>query len=57
MKKYSMPYRVTDIGIEPKEEIFYDYYDRLKNSSAINAADEEECARLELSLRYLWNIE
>ena len=57
MKKYTMPYRVTDIGIERTEEIFYEYYDRLKNSSAINEADAEECARLELSLRYLWNIE
>ena len=57
MKKYSMPYRVTDVGIERTEESFYEYYNRLKDSSAINENDGEECERFESALRYLWNIE
>ncbi len=57
MKKHSMPYRVTDFGIERTEEIFYEYFNRIKNSSAIDETNEEECAKFELALRYLWNIE
>ena len=56
MKKYSMPMRVSDLGIAPDEKTLIEYYERLKNTSSINAENEEECARLMLALRYLWNI-
>ena len=54
MKEYSMPCRVSDVGIDATEDVFKDYYERLKNSSAINKNDEEECKKLEAALRYLW---
>jgi len=57
MKKYSMPYRITDLGIEKTEESFCEYFDRIKNSSAINEANSEECERLLLALRYFFDIE
>ena len=57
MQKHSMPYRVSDLGIEKTEESFCEYFNRIKNSSAINEANSAECERLALALRYLWNIE
>ena len=57
MRKHCLPYRITDLGIERTEESFCKYFDRIKNSSAINETSNEECARLELALRYLWDIE
>ncbi len=57
MKKHSMPYRVTDLGIERGEESFCEYFNRIKNSSTIDEANGEECAKFELALRYLWDIE
>ena len=57
MKKHSMPYRVSDLGIARTEESFCEYFNRIKNSSAINEANSDECKKLELALRYLWDIE
>ena len=57
MQKHSMPYRVGDLGVERTEESFSEYFNRIKNSSAIDESNSEECERLELALRYLWNIE
>ncbi len=57
MKKYSMPYRVSDLGIERTEKSLSEYFERIKNSSAINEADNDECERLARALRYLWNVE
>lgn len=57
MKKHSMPYRISDLGIERTEESFCEYFNRIKNSSAINKTNTEESERLTLALRYLWDIE
>ena len=56
MKKYSMPMRVSDLGITPDEKTLFEYYEQLKNTSSIDAENEEECARLLLALKYLWSI-
>lgn len=56
MKKYSMPMRVSDLGITNDQKTLIQYYERLKNTSAIDAENEEECARLLLALKYLWSI-
>ncbi len=56
MKKYSMPYRVSDLGIERTEESFYEYFNRIKNSSAINEENRDECEKLAIALRYLWDV-
>ena len=57
MQKYSMPYRVSELGVEKTEESFIEYFERIKNSSAINGKDSRECEKLALALRYLWEIE
>ena len=56
MKKHSMPYRISNLGIERTEESFCEYFNRIKNSSAINETNTEESERLALALRYLWDI-
>ena len=56
MQMHHMPHCASDVGVSLNEQAFSQYYDRLKNSSAINADDSDECARLEISLRYLWNL-
>ena len=56
MKKHSMPYRVSDLGIERTEESFLEYFNRIKNSSAIDKENRDECERLLLALRYLWDL-
>ena len=33
-----------------------EYFERIKNSSAINGKDSRECEKLALALRYLWEI-
>lgn len=55
MKKYHMPYRLEDIGVDKTDETFHQYYEMLCNSSAIET--EEESARLKISLKYLWGME
>ena len=54
MKKHGMPYRPEDIGIAKTDEVFFDYYEKLCASSAIES--EDESIRLEKSLKYLWEI-
>ena len=57
MKKHSMPYRVSDLGIERTEKSFNEYFERIKNSSSIDATNKEECEKFALALRYFWDIE
>jgi glycerol dehydrogenase-like iron-containing ADH family enzyme len=54
MERYGMPHCITDIGIPRTEQAMAEYADRLKNSSAIEKGNADECARLEEALRYLW---
>lgn len=57
MQDHSMPYSISCLGIERTEESLCEYFNRIKNSSAINEANHEECEKLALALRYLWDIE
>ena len=57
MKAYAMPSCPGDLGITRSEESFCEYFNRIKNSSAIHADDRDECDRLAQALRYLWDIE
>ncbi len=54
MKKYNMPYRITDIGVERTEKTFIECYHKVCESTAIET--EEESKRFKESLRYLWEI-
>jgi len=56
MKKYNMPCSITDVGIEPTEESFNSFYQKICNSSAIDAQNSAECEKFKESLRYLWDI-
>ena len=56
MKKYNMPYRIDDVGVEKTDAVFEKYYEKICNSSAVDNTNAEECKRFEESLRYLWNI-
>ena len=56
MKKHGMPSCVTDIGVDKTEETFENYYELLKNSSAIDKNNEDECIRLRAALTYLWEL-
>ena len=56
MKKYDMPYRVSDVGADQNEEAFDAYYARISTSSAIDKDNVDECEKFKGSLRYLWNI-
>lgn len=56
MRTYGMPQSVTDVGIEPSEEIFEEYYKLLVRSSSIDETDADECAKLRASMQYLWNL-
>lgn len=55
MKKYNMPYRIADIGVEKTEKSFSDIRNKVCQSTAIES--DEESRRFEKSLRYLWEIE
>ncbi len=55
MKKYNMPYRIADIGVEKTEKAFSDICNKVCQSTAIET--DEEAGRFEKSLRYLWEIE
>ncbi|MBQ2754511.1 MAG: iron-containing alcohol dehydrogenase [Clostridia bacterium] len=54
MKKYNMPYRVTDIGVS--ENAFDDFYNKICNSSAIDNNDKAQCEKFRNSLQYLWDL-
>ncbi len=56
MKKHKMPCLVTDVAIEPTEEIKAEYESRLQNSSSIDKENAEECRRLRTSLDYLFGM-
>ena len=57
MKKYNMPYRITDIGIDKTEKTFMLCYEKVCSSSAINKEDGSECEKFKRALEYLWNLE
>lgn len=54
MKKYNMPCKIADIGIE--ESSFEDFYKKLCASTAIDGKNAAECAKFRKSLEYLWSI-
>ncbi len=54
MKKYDMPYRLEEIGVDNTDEIFRLYYEKLCGTTAIET--EEEALRLKTSLQYLRQI-
>lgn len=56
MKKYNMPCCLSDIGINPDQNSLEIYYDKLKNSSAIDGNDNNETDKLLESLKYLWSL-
>lgn len=56
MKKYNMPYRVTDICIEKSDVIFNEYYERITNSSAIVEAGADAGDKFKSALKYLWEM-
>lgn len=56
MRSFDMPYTVRGVGIEPTEENFERYYEKIKNSSSINRDNAEECERFRAALRYLWEL-
>ncbi len=56
MKKYNMPYRITDVGIDTSEETLNTFYEKICKSSAIDAANEEECRKFKAGLVYLRDI-
>ena len=56
MKKYNMPHNLPDIGVAPTKAAFDAYYERLKNSSAIDKNNPDECGRLYSSMQYLWEL-
>lgn len=57
MKRYHMPYRITDLGVEKTDYVFNVIYDRICSSSAINKNDKNECEKFKKSLEYLWTME
>ena len=56
MKKYDMPSRVSDIGVEPTAENLEKYYNELKGGSAIDEANKNELSALRAGLEYLWQL-
>ena len=54
MKKHGMPCKITDVGITPTADTMLAYEEKLKNTSAVNADDAEECAKLHTCLSSLW---
>lgn len=54
MKKYNMPYRVTDIGVS--QDAFDDFYNKICNSSSIDISDKAQCEKFKNSLKYLWEL-
>lgn len=56
MKKYNLPCKISDIGVDLSEKTFDNFYNKLCNSSAINEKDTDECNRLKEAMKYLWRI-
>lgn len=56
MDQYSLPHRITDIGLTPSPEVQDRYYDDIKGGSAIDETNPEELRRLRAGLEYLWNL-
>ncbi len=56
MNKNNMPSTVGEIAVSCDDVTFEKYYELLCNSSAIDKNNNDECTKLRLSLRYLWNL-
>ena len=56
MKKYGMPCRLSDIGVEPSREALERYYEILRGTSAIIEGGSDADIRLRRSLEYLWGL-
>ena len=56
MRKYSMPCRLSDIGVKPTGETLEEYYKILKNTSAITESGPDADIKLQESLEYLWGL-
>jgi glycerol dehydrogenase len=56
MKKYGMPYKVSDIGVEPTSESLEKYYDKLEGCSAIAEGGPDAKEKLRDALEYLWSL-
>jgi len=56
MKQYNMPCSLTDIGLSGNSQEKEQYYERLKDSSAIDKQNEDEMLRLRAALDYLWDL-
>ncbi|MBQ8388408.1 MAG: iron-containing alcohol dehydrogenase [Clostridia bacterium] len=56
MKKYGMPCRVSDIGIEPTEDSLEKYYGLLEGCSAIAEGGADARSKLRDALEYLWRL-
>lgn len=54
MKKYNMPHKLEDIGIEKTEQTFNKYYEKVCGSDEL--VNDEEYERFERALRYLWEV-
>lgn len=56
MKKYNMPYRVSDIGADMSKETFEIYYEKLCASSAMEDTNDDDRKKLRAGLEYLWSL-
>ena len=56
MKKYNMPQKVSDIGIETNGETLEKFYEKISASSAIDGNNADECRKLREGLEYLWSL-
>ena len=56
MRKYRMPCRLSDIGIDLAANTLEKYYEILKGSSAITESYDDADIRLREALEYLWNL-
>lgn len=56
MKKHNMPYKISDAGIDDSDKTFQAYYERMRDSNAIDETDAEECEKLYEAMKYLWGM-
>ena len=56
MEKYGMPRSIRDVGAAADASTLEKYYEKLKDSSAIDDSNAEECERLHACLEKLWKI-
>lgn len=56
MKKFGMPCRLSDIGVEPSDEVLAAYENMLKRTSAIEEGGPDAHTKLREALEYLWGL-